>query len=126
MKIKQELAVFNIPAGRRVSIANQKVPPGMLASISANPPQHIEPARVAGIVLIHQTDLAKVNRLDADFDVARCQKIKPHPRLQLAHVRHRTSPAPTVHEPSIGIKHRLVTEIAVRHGLAEFTQNMFW
>src|SRR5207244_667109 len=101
-----------------------EMPPRVLMSIGSNASQHIQPAGVAGIVLVHEADLTEMNRLDAGVDIAGHQEIKPHARLQPAHVRNRAVP-PMIHKSAIRIEHVSIIEGTIGHSLAEFLEDPF-
>ncbi len=50
MKIKQQLPLLHVAAGRRVRVAKEEMPPRMGAGIRAHPAQHVAPAGVIAVV----------------------------------------------------------------------------
>src|SRR5258706_6816242 len=123
MKIEEQFPVLHIAPGGRMRIANEKMSAGMFARVGSNARQHVQPAGVPRIVLVHQTHLAEMDRLDSHIDVAGHQEIKPHARFQSAHVRDGAVSSPVVHETATRVKHVLVTKSAIGRALAELVQN---
>src|SRR5262245_53693607 len=126
MKIEEQFAVLHITPGRSVSIANQPMSARVLSGVSSHASEKVNPTGVTGIVFVHQTDLAKVNRFDARVDVTGNEEIKPHARFQPAHVRDGAVASPMIHEPPIGVQHVLVTKGAIGHRLAERAEDALW
>ena len=92
VEVEEELAVFHVAPGRRVGVAEQEMSPGVLAGVSADPVEHVDPVGVPRVVLVHQAHLAEVDGLDPDVDIAAGQEVEPHPRFQPAHVGDRARP----------------------------------
>ena len=97
---------------------------GVLAGVSSDPVEHVDPVGVPRVILVHQAHLAEVDGLDPDVDVAAGQEIEPHPRLQPAHVRDRATAPPVVHEPPVGVEHVRIPEIAVLDGQTELDEDV--
>src|SRR5260370_29702013 len=124
MKIEKQFAIFHITASWGMGVANQEMSASMFTGIGSDPTQHVQPASVAGVVFVHQADLAKMNGLDPHIDVAGDQEIEPHPGLNLGHIGDRAVASPAAHETAVGVKHFLLVEGSIRHGLTEFAQDL--
>ena len=111
MEVEHQQPIMHDSAVRDVSIAQEHVPAGMRAGVSADPLHHVAPVDVVRIAVVHERDLPEMDRLNADVDVAPTEVHKPHPRLRLAHIGHGRSAPPLVDAMAVGIEHRLVAEV---------------
>ncbi len=121
--VEQQLAVLHVAAGRGVRVADHQVTASMLVRVSASFAEHVEPTDVAWIVLIHETDLTKVDRLDADVDVAGREVVEPHARFEPAHVGYGGARSPLVELIAVRVHDGFVNEGPWRRRLAELAQH---
>ena len=121
VRIEEQFAILHVAARRRVGIANHEMSAGVLAGICPHPAEHVQPADVRSVVLVHQADLAEVDRLDARIDVLRAEVIEPHAGLELVHVgNHAVAHAM---DPG-GIANAVEAEVALRERLIELLQHV--
>src|ERR1039458_7909590 len=76
MKIEKQPAILHIAAGGCMGVAQQQMSAGVLVGVGTHAPEHVQPARMVWIMVVHQSDLTEVDGLDASVNIAGREKKK--------------------------------------------------
>jgi len=103
-----------------VGVAEEEMSACVLCGVSADSGHHVCPASVVSVSVVHYFDLAEVNRLDADIDIAGGEVVEPHPGFEPAHIGDGGASGPLVLSVAVRVDHPVVAEAAFFRFQGEF------